>query len=165
MRGFMYFKDKFDIKISWLAIPFRMKNELFLSTNKRHLVWLLLSTWPCISHQIFWELNVLLLPVASKINHNVSNATLYTHLSICYSLLMFKIHLNRILWKHFSRGMHYLPSRSIYDACLYLYFLVFIRIYNLHYTETSPRKGITLHICGFKIPLSVTVMSIHLRIE
>lgn len=44
----------------------------------------------------------------------------------------------------------------------FLFFLAFIKIYNLYSTESSMGEGIALHICDFEIPLSITVMNIHL---
>lgn len=114
-----------------------------------------------------WAQCFIVLPTACKISQNLSNTILYTHLSICYSLLVFKIHLNNILLEE-----HFIPKEWI--SCLpgvfilYLFislFLAFIRIYNLHYTESSSREGIILHICDFEIPLSITVINTHLWIE
>lgn len=88
------------------------------------------------------------------------------HLSICYSLLVFNIHLNKnLLEKHFipEECVSFLSGVFILYPFIPLY--EFIRIYNSFYTESSPREGITLHICGFEIPLSITVMNIYLWIE
>lgn len=91
------------------------------------------------------------LPIASKINQNLLSTTLYSHLSICYSLLVFKIHLNKnLLEEHFmpEELVSFLPG--VFILCLFIPLVFFFSIYQniqlILYWELHGRRNCTLHL-------------------